>query len=393
MIKMRKRRFILLICGVVIATLLVASVGFFAVTQAKDMIFISKEDYNVLNEVGNRYGKLYSIQKTVEEQFLWDIDQEAQMEALYKALLDSLNDKYSGYMGKSEYEEWNNYIQGVFTGVGVVFIEETEGRFVVTKVISGSPAEGAGLKIGDVLLKVDGKAYDDSEEMALHIRGEEGSSVKLTYRRGNKVREAKMVRAQVEDPSVYAELIDKKYGYIRITAFERGTAEQFKQELAAFETKGVKGVVIDLRNNGGGLVDAGIEIADMLLPECTITHTEDKNGKTKYYNSKEDCTDLKYVVLVNGHSASTSEIVAAAIKDNKGGSLVGTTTFGKGIIQGTVEFKDGSAIKLTIQQYFSPNDKKIHGIGIKPDYEVKMSKKAKSDIQLEKALKLLGDKR
>lgn len=135
-----------------------------------------------------------------------------------------------------------------------------------------------------------------------------------------------------------------------------------------------------------------MDIADMLLPECTITHTEDKAGKTKYYNSDEACTGLKYVVLVDGNSASTSEIVAAAIKDNKGGSLVGTTTYGKGIIQGTVQFNDGSALKLTIQQYFSPKNNEIHGVGVEPDYKVKLSKNAKTDTQLEKALELLKKK-
>lgn len=393
MIKMKKSRFILLIAGVVIATLLAATAGFFAVSQVTGMALISREDYNTLSDIGARYSKLYSLQKAIENQFLWDVDQEKQMDAVCRALAESLDDKYSEYMSKEEYEEWKRYIQGVFTGVGVVFSQEKKsGDFVISKIISGSPADNAGLKAGDVLLKVDGQSYDDADEMTMHMRGEEGTSVKVTYRRGSKTKEAVLIRAQVEEPSVYAGTIDKNYGYIRISAFESGTADQFKRELDEFETKGVKGLVIDLRGNGGGLVDAGIEIADMLLPECTITHVEDKAGKTQYYNSDESCTELKYVVLVDENSASTSEIVAAAIKDNKGGSLVGTTTYGKGIIQGTIQFKDGSALKLTIQQYFSPNNQKIHGVGVKPDYEVKLSKNGKTDRQLEKALELLGKK-
>ncbi len=392
MIKMKKRRFILLIAGVVIATLLAATAGFFVVSQATGMALISREDYNTLSDIGTRYGKLYTLQRAVEDQFLWDVDQDKQMDAVYKALMESLDDKYSEYMSKEDYAEWQNYIQGVFTGVGVVFSQEKSGDFVISKIMSGGPADSAGIKAGDVLLKVDGKAYDDADQMAMHLRGKEGTSVKVTYRRGSKTREAELVRAQVEEPSVYAETIDKQYGYIRISAFESGTAEQFKRELDEFETRGVKGLVLDLRGNGGGLVDAGVEIADMLLPECTITHTEDKAGKTKYYNSDEACTGLKYVVLVDGYSASTSEIVAAAIKDNKGGKLVGTTTYGKGIIQGTIQFKDGSAVKLTIQQYFSPKDHKIHGVGVKPDYEVKLSEKDKTDRQLAKALEILGKK-
>lgn len=392
MIKMKKRRFVLLITGVVIASLLAAAAGFFAVSQMTGMVFLSKADYNTLSDMGNRYGKLYSIQKAVETQFLWDVDQEKQMDAVYDALMESLDDKYSDYMTKEEYEAWQSYVQGVFTGVGVVFSQEKSGDFVISKVISGGPADSAGIRAGDVILKVDGKTYDDADQMAMHMRGKEGTSVKVTYRRGSKAKEVQLVRAQVEEPSVYTETIDKSYGYIRISAFESGTAEQFKRELDEFETKGVKGLVIDLRANGGGLVDAGVAIADMLLPECTIAHTEDKAGKTKYYNSDGACTELKYVVLVDGGSASTSEIVAAAVKDNKGGSLVGTTTFGKGIIQGTIQFQDGSALKLTIQQYFSPKNHKIHGVGVKPDYQVTLSEKSRTDVQLEKALELLKKK-
>lgn len=392
MIKMKKRRFVLLIIGVVLATLLAAAAGFFAVSQATGILLISQEDYDTLNDIGARYSKLYSMQKAIETQFLWEVDQDKQMDALYDALIETLDDQYSAYMDKEEYEAWQSYVQGVFTGVGVVFSQDKSGDFVISKVISGGPADSAGLKAGDVLLKVDGKAYEDADQMAMHMRGEEGTSVKVTYRRGSETKEAELVRAQVEEPSVYAETLDKQYGYIRISAFESGTAAQFKRELDEFETKGVKGLVIDLRGNGGGLVDAGVDIADMLLPECTITHTEDKAGKTKYYNSDEACTGLKYVVLVDENSASTSEIVAAAIKDNKGGSLVGTTTYGKGIIQGTVQFNDGSALKLTIQQYFSPKNNEIHGVGVEPDYKVKLSKNAKTDTQLEKALELLKKK-
>ena len=157
------------------------------------------------------------------------------------------------------------------------------------------------------------------------------------------------------------------------------------------ENKNVKGLIVDLRDNPGGLMDQGIEVADMLLPECTITHTEDKNGKTEYYNSDESCTKLKYAVLINENTASASEIVAAAIKDNQGGPLIGTTTFGKGIIQVSMEFKDETALKLTIMQYLSPEGNQINGVGVKPDYKVKMSQDGKKDSQLRKALNLLKD--
>lgn len=389
MIKMKKKRFILLIASVVVATLFLASAGLWIVASAKDVVLVSKSSYDMMSEVSEKYAKLYAMQKAVNEQFLWDTDEEEQLDAMYKALIESLGDKYSVYMDEEEYRRWTNYVNGTFTGVGISFVENDDGEFVVTKVLEGGPADSAGLKKGDVLLKVDGKSYEDSEEMASHLKGEEGTEVKLTYRRADKEKQIRLVRAEVEEPSVYSGIIDKKYGYIRITAFEQSTAEQFKTELANLENKNVKGLIVDLRNNLGGFVDQGIEIADMLLPACTITHTEDKNGEKEYHNSDESCTKLKYVLLVNENTASSSEIIAAAIKDNKGGKLVGTTTFGKGIIQSSMEFKDGTALKLTIMQYLSPNGNEINGKGVKPDYEVKLSKDGKTDEQLEKALQLL----
>ena len=391
MIKMKRKKFILLIVSVVIATLFLASAAFFILSGAKGFVLVGKSDFDTMSEISERYAKLYAMQETVNDQFLWETDEEEQMNAIYKALIDSLGDKYSVYMDEEEYANWNNYVNGTFTGVGITFAEDDEGNFVITDILNGGPADSAGLKEDDILLTVDGKSYDDSEEMASHLRGKEGTEVKVTYRRGSREREVSLVRAEVEQPSVYGSTIDGDYGYIRITAFEKSTAEQFRKELAGLENKNVKGLIVDLRDNPGGLMDQGIEVADMLLPECTITHTEDKNGKTEYYNSDESCTKLKYAVLINENTASASEIVAAAIKDNQGGPLIGTTTFGKGIIQGSMEFKDETALKLTIMQYLSPEGNQINGVGVKPDYKVKMSQDGKKDSQLRKALNLLKD--
>ena len=390
MIKMKKRRFVLLIVGVVIAALLFGFAGLNLFASAKDMVLVKRSDYETLNQIGDKYSKLYSLQKSIDEKSLWDTDEETQMNAIYKALLDSLGDKYSRYMNKEEYKAWSKYVNGTFTGIGLTFTTDKKGNFIITKVLTDSPAASGGLKEGDKLLKVDGKTYSDADAMMLDMRGEEGTKVAITYERGGRQKTVNLIRAEVAEQSVFANVIDKKYGYIQITGFEKTTAEQFKAELANLENKNVKGLIIDLRNNLGGFMDQGIEIADMLLPECTITHTEDKNGKKEFYNSDENCTKLKYVVLVNENTASASEIVAAAIKDNGGGKLVGTTTYGKGIIQSTVAFKDGTAMSLTIMQYLSPKNNKIHGIGVKPDYQVDQKKGAKKDYQLEKAIDLLS---
>ncbi len=392
MMKMKKNRFILLVVSVVLTSLLMAGGIFYLYASANDLVVVSKSDYEAAMEISKKYEKLYQIQQTEASKFLWDVDTEAQMDELYKTAVESLDDKYSYYMTKEEYEDWSNMVTGTFTGVGVVFTQDDEGRYIVNRVLEDGPAEQAGMKAGDVLLEVDGKTYDDSNQMAAAIRGDAGTTVKLTYKRGGKRNTVEMIRAEVTELSVYSEVFKegkKSYGYIQITSFEAETAKQFEAELSAMEKEDIQGLIIDLRNNPGGMVDQCVDVADTLLPEAVITYTEDKNGEKETYNSDEHCTKLNYVLLVNENSASASEIIAAAVKDNQGGPLVGTKTFGKGIIQGTIGFDDGSAMTLTIMQYFSPNGDKIHKAGVKPDYVVKLPNDAKTDLQLEKAVELL----
>lgn len=379
----------LTIFSVFLTTVLLIGGGLYFLMEYHDLTLVSKSDYEKAAELVKKYDKLYTIQETVDESFLWDVDTDDHMDELYKAAVESVGDKYSYYMTAEEYKEWANLVTGTFTGVGIAFSQDTDGSYVVNRVMEGGPAELAGIKAGDEILKVDGKTYDDSNEMAAAIRGEEGSSVEITYKHKGREKKVSLVRAEVKELSVYASMLDDDYGYMQITSFEEETAKQFETELKNLEHKGAKGLVIDLRNNPGGMMDQSIEIADMLLPEAMITYTEDKNGEKETYNSDEHCTKLKYVVLVNENSASAAEIVAAAIKDNEGGPLVGETTFGKGIIQGTIDLQDGSAMSLTIMQYFSPQGDEIHENGVEPDYKVALPEDAKTDKQLEKALELL----
>lgn len=390
MIKMKKRAFILTLAGVILATLLAGLGGFYIFTQVKDVKIIRADTYDTLSDISEKYGKLYTMQKTIEDQFLWQVDEEKQMDALYKALAGSLGDKYSVYMNTEETKEWNRYVTGVFTGIGITFIETENGDFLITGVMDGGPADIGGLEEGDIIRKVDGREFSDSDRVAAALQGEKGSQVKVTYERKKKTRTVSLVRSEVEEPSVYAGLLDSGYGYIQITGFEKTTAEQFATELAGFENKKVPGIVIDLRGNPGGLMDQSIEIADLLLPECNIMHTEDKEGKKEYYNSDEKCTGLPYVLLIDEKSASAAEILAAAVKDNRGGSLVGVKTFGKGIVQSQMEFSDHSSLKLTTMQYFSPKNHKIHKKGVTPDYTVKQTEGSRQDRQLKKAVYLLS---
>ncbi len=389
MIKIEKKKLSILIIVIMLASSILTFAGICLYANVNDMAIVKKSEYKEMYAIAEKYAKLNLIQNQVNESFLWNTDEKQQMEEIYKALLSSLGDEYSTYMTAEEYAEWMDYVTGTFTGVGIVFSTNSNGEYEIVNLIKDGPAESAGLKQGDIICKVDGKTYNSLEEVSKALRGEEGTSVKVDYQRNGKTAEVTLVRGVVEEASVFAKTLDDKYGYIRISSFEQNTAEQFKTELSEFETKGMDGIVIDLRNNPGGLVDTGIEIADMLLPEGTITHTEDKKGKKKFYNSDGKCTKLKYVVLVNENTASSSEILAAAIKDNKSGKIIGTRTFGKGIIQNTMKMTDNSALKLTTMQYFSPDNKKIHKVGIEPDVNVELPKDATTDLQLEKALEIL----
>jgi len=385
---MKKSRFILTLVGVMLITLLLIGGTLFCVMEAGNMILVSKSDYAKAEEMVDRYEKLNHIQTSIDNQFLWETDEKTQMDAIYKEAVKVLDDKYSYYMTAEEYKEWKDKVTGTFYGIGVAFTQDEKGRFVVNRVIEGSPADLAGMKAGDLLLKVDGKAFEDSNKMAAAIRGDEGTSVEITYKRNGTKKKVSLVRSEVKEISVYGTELEDGYGYIQIASFEAETAKQFQTELDSLEAKGVKGLVIDLRNNPGGMMDQCIEVADMLLPEAMITYTKDKTGRETTYNSDEHCTDLDYVLLVNGNSASAAEIVAAAIKDN-GGRLVGEKTFGKGIIQGTVDLQDGSAMTLTIMEYFSPEGNKIHKKGVIPSDKVALPADAKTDLQLKKALKVL----
>ena len=390
MIKMKKRAFALTLAGVMLATLLAVFGGFCVFAQIKDVKLVQADDYDTLMDMSEKYGKLYTMQKTIEEQFLWKADEEKQMDAIYKALAESLGDKYSVYMNAEETEKWNRYVTGVFTGVGITFVETENGDFLITGVMDGGPADIGGLKEGDKIRKVDGKEFSDSDRVVAALQGKKGSQVKVTYERKNETKTVSLVRSEVEEPSVYAGVLDSGYGYIQITAFEKTTAEQFATELAGFENKKVPGLIIDLRGNPGGLMDPSVEIADLLLPECNIMHTEDSKGEKKYYNSDEKCTGLPYILLIDEKSASASEILAAAVKDNEGGALVGVKSFGKGIVQSQMEFADHSSLKLTTMQYLSPKNHKIHKTGVSPDYTVKQPAGSKRDKQLQKAVSLLS---
>ena len=307
---------------------------------------------------------------------------------MYKGLVEGLGDPYSSYMTKDEYETWKSMAVGEYSGVGVTFTKDEDGNFLVISVEDGSPADEAGIKADDIILEVDGKEYDDLDIIGNAIRGEEGSSVEITYISGGTEKSVTMKRETIEQHSVEHEMLDGDIGYISIGSFIETTGEDFAAALDDLEKKGAKGLILDLRDNGGGLVDSCVEVADEFLDEGVVVYVEDRDGNRRDYDAEDGKTALKTVVLVNENSASASEILAAALQDN-GIEIAGETTYGKGVIQSTAQLDDGSALKLTVMQYFSPDGNAINEKGVTPDHEVEDDEKTEADEQLQEALSLL----
>lgn len=372
------------ILGVVITLITI-----FAIAKIGNFVVIHGDESGVIKTIVKEYSNLPKILDAIDKKSIFEFNEKNAKDAALKAVVDSLGDEYSEYLTKKETDEWESYLNGEFSGIGISFQKNDKDEYQVTEVFKDSPAEKSGIKAGDIILKVDGNLYKTSEEMSEHIRGKSGTTVELVLMRDNKEINASITRETVKEKTVYSKVMDDGSGYIMIKSFEDGTAKEFETELSAFEKQGIKSMVIDLRDNGGGYIDEGMEIADRLLKEGTITYMEDVKGKRKYFNSDEKATKIKYTVLVNENTASTSEILTAAIKDNNGGKIVGTKTFGKGIVQETTKFKDGSSLKLTVLRYFSPKGKVIHKKGIKPDVEVKFDPSSGTDNQLEMAKSLL----
>lgn len=376
----------------IIAGVLVAAVTLLAAYAAVILSGRSIVKNDVLEEKDEkiaRLGKLYEMKDDIDADFLFDADENASMDAMASALAGSLGDEYSEYMTAEEITEWENAVNNGFTGIGITSNAE-DGRAVVLSVADDGPADAAGIKEGDVIKEVNGKAFDNERDFLKAIAGKPGDTLKLTVLRGWYTFDVDVTIAEVKMRAVSSKVINKDIGYIRITTFSRNSSDEFAAELKDLTDKQVKGLVIDLRDNGGGYVDQGIKICDAILPECTIGYLENKKGERETFNSDEECVDVPVVVLVNEKTASASEIVAAAVKGNKAGTVAGVKTYGKGLSQKEYKFSDGSCLKLTVAQYLTPAGDPIDGKGVKPDKKIKESDDPDAgDVQLKGAVKLI----
>ena len=339
-----------------------------------DRVVISKEVYNLYK----KYNKMLGLEGALKEDFYQKTKDENLVTGAIKGLFSGLEDPYSQYYTKEEFDRLKEQTSGAFVGIGILISPtEDDDYLTVVSPLEGSPAEKSGIKAGDKIIKVNGKTVyaKNSDEVVGMIKGKKGTEVELTLKRDGKEFDVKVKRDEIVSKTIDSKMLDDKVGYIKITSFSENTYKDFKKSLNNLKSEGMKGLIIDLRNNGGGLLTVCKDIADELIGEGTIVYTKDNKGNTEYLKSDKRKLGLPIAILTNEGSASASEILTGAILDNEAGVSVGTTTFGKGLVQSVRELKDGTGYKLTTAQYFTPNGEYINGKGIKPTIEEKDEEK------------------
>lgn len=357
------------------------------------------EDENGENHtVEAMISKITLLKQYIDKYYLYDTEGIDYVDGIYKGMVRSLDDVYSVYYTKEEYDKLMEQTKGNYCGLGAYVSQDPDtGNISVVKVIKNSAAEEIGLETGDIIYAVDGKktSGEDISTVVSWLKGEEGTTAELEYYRDGKIIKNTITRREVETESVEYEMLEGKVGYIGVTTFADNTPKQFHDALFELKAKGAGGIIIDLRDNGGGLLNACVEMADCILEDGVIVSTKTKAGEEEVYSADaEEFLSLPVIILINGNSASASEVFSGALKDNGKAVLMGTKSFGKGIVQTLLSLKDGSALKLTTSEYFTPSGKNIQGVGIEPDIKVELDREAlkdgykkENDNQLNEAVK------
>lgn len=368
------------------------------ITMAISKSYIDTQNAKLM---GNSDYKLSYLEELINAYYFNDVDQETLQNGAYHGVFDSLEDPYSQYFTPEEYEEYSSVVNGNFGGIGAGLQKDADtGEVVVTKVYEDSPAEKGGIKEGDIIVSADGHKgvnYSLEDYVSKYLRGDEGTEVNLVIDREGEEIELTLVRDIIEVETVAYKMLDNNIGYIQISQFTGSTDKEFEKAFEDLESQGMTSVIYDLRNNGGGIVDTATNILDYLLPKGTVMYTMDKAGNRHDYNSDASHKEIPTVVLVNGNTASSAEIFTGAIRDFKYGTIIGTQTYGKGIVQTSFKLQDDSAVKLTTHKYYTPSGECIHGQGITPDivleYEFLGGEDeeyaVEYDNQLQKALEVL----
>lgn len=338
-------------------------------------------------------GELARFRTIIDEYYLGEVDENKLKESAIKGYVEGLGDEYSEYITKEEYEEYEINIMGNYVGIGIYMsVYKDSDEIVVLSTIEDSTAESAGILTGDIILKVDGIEYDGEhlDEASAAIKGEEGTKVKIEIKRNEQIMELEIERKKVIVNPVKSEVKENNIGYIKLTSFDEDTSKIFKEKYEELQKQNIQSLIIDLRDNGGGIVQEALTIADyMLEKDSKMLITVNKKENEVIETAKIDpIITIPVVLLVNENSASASEILAGALKDNNRAKIVGTKTYGKGVIQELLRLKDGSAIKLTTEEYYTPNRTKINKVGIEPDELVENKKDEQTDLQLQKAIEM-----
>lgn len=369
---------------------------------------------NIVNGIATSFGenkeevslenKISDIKKKLEETYIGDIDEKKMVDGALKGYVSALGDEYTEYLTEDDVTSILEDVNGSYVGVGLYIAQNTaKNEILVVGVIEDSPANKAGILVGDVVKKVDDVEYTGEQltQASNKMKGNEGTNVKITVNRNNEEINFDIKRETIKFKCVTSEKLENNIGYIKISSFDGGCAEDFEKAYNELKNQGIQSLVIDLRNNGGGLVDESLKIAEMIVPKGSkMLITKDKDENEKVSISKKDpiITNTPIAILVNGYTASASEILTAAVKENTSAKVIGTQTYGKGIIQGIFLFNDQkTGMKITIQEYYTPNHNKLHKIGIKPDIELELPDEWKghltverqSDNQLNKAIEIL----
>ena len=397
--KFKTYKIIMLIILVAFITFLITSIGMYQYFTndgfGKSLVAKSKENEELVETLDN-------YRRIIDKYYLGEIDEEKLKEGAIAGYIEGLGDEYTEYISKEDMEDYMADTTGNFVGVGIYMVEDTEAnKIMVLAPIKGSPAEKAGIQPGDYIISVDGVTYTGEQmtEASNNIKGEEGSKVKIQILRDDETLEFELTRENIKVNPVEGEVLENNIGYIEFSSFDDGTAEEFKTKFQELEAQGIKSLIIDLRNNGGGIVDEALEIANYILEkDSVILYEVDKdNNETVEKTTDDPIINMPIVVLTNENTASSSEILAGALKDHKKATIVGEKTYGKGVIQQLLTLPDGSGLKITSEKYLTPNRTEINRVGIEPDEKVELPEsitnvlnvEKNDDTQLQKAIEIL----
>ena len=399
--KFKAYKIAMLVILVAFITFLITSIGMY-------QYFINSEkNSNTLLVTSYKNGSIESelnkYKSIIDKYFLGEVDDKKLKEGAIKGYIEGLDDPYTEYISAEDMQDFMDDTTGNFVGVGIYMVQDTESnRIMVLSPIKNSPAEKAGVLPGDFIIAVDNVEYtaEDMSVASNKIKGEEGTTVKLKLLRKNEFVELELKRENIKVNPVEGKVLENNIGYIEFSSFDEGTAEDFKTKYEELSKQGIKSLIIDLRNNGGGIVSEALQIADYVADKGSVLLYEvDKNNNEEIEKAKEDpIINMPIVILTNENTASSSEILAGALKDLGKAKICGTKTYGKGVIQQLLTLPDGSGLKITSEEYLTPNKTKINGIGIDPDEVVELPEtienvlvvEEKDDTQLQKAIQMLN---